>query len=97
MSLKSDDPSIGYMLGSALAAAGDRRGATAAFLENDRHFPNFVDTDLKLAQLLASAGDTGNAALRYQHYLGIHPDSAQARQGLNQLHLRIQQAATDQR
>jgi protein O-mannosyl-transferase len=97
LSLKSDDPSIGYMLGSALAAAGDRRGAIAAFLENERHFPNFVDTDLKLAQLLASAGDTGNAALRYQQYLGIHPDSAQARRGLNQLHLRVQQAATDQR
>ncbi|HXE53703.1 MAG TPA: tetratricopeptide repeat protein [Tepidisphaeraceae bacterium] len=89
------DPMAAYLLGTASLAAHDRTGAIRAFTQAVHDFPNLTDAELRLADLLADAGNAPAAIGHYHAFLRLHPGSPEALAGLRKFDSRQQQAATD--
>lgn len=67
---------------SALAAAGDIRGAIREYQLALRENPGYLDANLGLASLLAASGDYPGAVARYRSVVAHRPDNVDARLGL---------------
>jgi hypothetical protein len=74
-----------YMLGRCLMELHERDGAIAAFTRALELTPNYYDTDLRLGDLLANAGRTSEAAVRYQTLLKNHPEAQFVHERLRRL------------
>ena len=92
--LAPQTPHAQYMLGVALTELHDRNGAIAAFTRTLAISPDFSDAELRLADLLAGAGRTSEAAARYQIILQNHPEAQFVHERLRRLNA---QAGVDPR
>lgn len=82
--LAPDNPTLRHKLGTALALAGDHRGAVAQFEEVIRQSPRFVRTRLSLGMLLESTGERQEAIAQLSAAVKYDPLYAEA-------HLRLAQ------
>jgi tetratricopeptide (TPR) repeat protein len=64
-----------YMAGRSLMELHDRKGAIAAFARTVELAPDYADAPLRLADLLADAGQTFRALALYQQILQSHPQA----------------------
>lgn len=77
--LAPEDPSLRHKLASALALAGDARGALQQFEEVARRWPTFAKGQYSLGVLLAGSGRHHEAVERFEAALKSDPAYVQAR------------------
>jgi tetratricopeptide (TPR) repeat protein len=80
--LRPEDYRIQHAIGLLSRRAGDAQSAEAAFVQSLTLAPGYAPSAVQLGELLLDLGRRDEAAGAFRHALGIRPNDARARAGL---------------